>query len=159
MSIIVSSAFDSGNIQLLKADGPVLDLAIRQDAHSDFYQWFHFRLSGVRGQELTLRITNCGGSAYPMGWPGYQARVSTDRETWVLADTSYADGILTICAQCETDLLWVAYFAPYSMERHHDLIAALAELPQVAHRTLGASIDGQPIDCLTIGDGPLTVWL
>lgn len=159
MSIIVSSAFDSGNIRLVKAEGPVLDLEIKQDAHSDFFQWFHFRLSGVRDQTLTLRITNCGQSAYPMGWPGYQARVSTDRETWVQADTSYDNGVLTIRAEVDSDLLWVAYFAPYSMERHHDLVAALAELPQVRHRTLGQSLDGQPIDCLTIGDGPVTVWL
>jgi murein tripeptide amidase MpaA len=77
----------------------------------------------------------------------------------VLADTSYENGVLTICATGDSDLLYVAYFAPYSMERHHDLVAALAELPQVSHRALGVSLDGQPIDCLTIGEGPLTVWL
>ena len=159
MSITVSSAFDSGNIKLAKAEGNVLDLEIKQDAHSDFYQWFHFRLSGVRDQALTLRITNCAQSAYPMGWPGYQARVSTDRETWVQAETSYADGVLTIEVEVDSDILWVAYFAPYSMERHHDLVAAIAELDGVKHRTLGVSLDGQPIDCLTIGEGPLTVWL
>lgn len=159
MSITVHSAFDSGNIKLTKAEGSVLDLEIKQDAHSDFYQWFHFRLSGVRGQELTLRITNCANAAYPMGWPGYQARVSTDRETWVLADTSYDNGVLTIDVEVDSDLLWVAYFAPYSMERHHDLVAAIAEIDGVGHRTLGQSLDGQPIDCLTIGEGPLTVWL
>ena len=159
MSITVSSAFDSGNISLVKAEGNVLDLEIKQDAHSDFYQWFHFRLSGVRDQALTLRITNCGNSAYPMGWPDYQARVSTDRETWVQAETSYSDGVLTIEVEVDSDILWVAYFAPYSMERHHDLIAAIAELDGVKHRTLGVSLDGQPIDCLTIGEGPLTVWL
>jgi murein tripeptide amidase MpaA len=159
MPIIVNSAFDSGNIRLVKAEASVLDLEIVQDAQSDFYQWFHFRLSGVRGQDLTLRITNCANSAYPMGWPGYQARVSTDRETWVLADTSYDNGVLTVRAEVDSDLLWVAYFAPYSMERHHDLVAALAELPQVSHRELGVSLDGQAIDCLTVGEGPVTVWL
>ena len=113
----------------------------------------------MRDQALSLRITNCGNSAYPMGWPGYQARVSTDRETWVQAETSYADGVLTIDVEVDSDILWVAYFAPYSMERHHDLVAAIAELDGVKHRTLGVSLDGQPIDCLTIGEGPLTVWL
>ena len=113
MAIFVNSAFDSGNIRLVKAEGSVLDLEIVQDTQSDFYQWFHFRLSGVRGTELTLRITNCANAAYPMGWPGYQARVSTDRETWVLADTSYDNGVLTIRAEVDSDLLWVAYFAPY----------------------------------------------
>ena len=159
MTITVHSAFDSGNIRLAKADGATLDLEIVDDAGGEFRQWFHFRLAGVRGQELTLRITNCGDSAYPMGWPGYQARISTDRENWLLAETSYDNGVLTIRHTPDTDLLWVAYFAPYSMERHHDLVASLAELDEVTYRNLGDSLDGQPIDCLTIGEGPLTVWL
>ncbi|MFN2473963.1 MAG: carboxypeptidase family protein, partial [Sphingomicrobium sp.] len=56
-------------------------------------------------------------------------------------------------------LVWLAYFAPYSMERHHDLISTLAALPDVTYRSLGMSLDGQDIDCLTIGHGNLTVWL
>jgi murein tripeptide amidase MpaA len=74
-------------------------------------------------------------------------------------DTSYADGTLTIRFTPETDLVWVAYFAPYSMERHHDLISTVAALPGVEYRSLGQSLDGQDIDCLTIGEGELTVWL
>ena len=159
MTITVSSAFDSGNIRLVRSEGTTIDLEIVPDKDSDFYQWFHFRLAGARGQTLTLRIINCEGAAYPMGWPGYQARVSHDRDAWTLADTSYADGVLTIRITPETDLLWVAYFAPYSMERHHDLVAELSTLPHVRHRELGKSLDGQPIDCLTLGEGPLTVWL
>ena len=27
---------------------------------SDFHQWFHFRLAGAGGREVTLRIINCG---------------------------------------------------------------------------------------------------
>lgn len=159
MTISVHSAFDSGNINVSKIEGSTLDLEIKDDAGGEFRQWFHFRVAGVRDQDLVMRITNCAGSAYPLGWPGYQARVSTDRETWVLAETEYADGVLTIRATPETDILWVAYFAPYSMERHHDLVATMAELTDVSHRTLGQSLDGQPIDCLTIGEGPLTVWI
>jgi murein tripeptide amidase MpaA len=45
------------------------------------------------------------------------------------------------------------------MERHHDLIASVASLPGVSYRSLGKSHDGQDIDCLTIGEGPLRVWL
>ena len=97
---------------------------------SDFHQWFHFRLAGAGGREVTLRIINCGSSAYPDGWPDYKACVSLDREDWTrIAGTSYADGVLTINFVPETDLVWVAYFAPYSMERHHDLVSTVAALP------------------------------
>ena len=86
--------------------------------------------------------------------------MSLDREEWVrVTDTSYAEGILTIRLTPPQDVVWFAYFAPYSMERHHDLVTTIAGLPGVSYRALGKSLDGQDIDCLTIGDGRLSVWL
>lgn len=160
MTISISSAFDAGNIRVVGIDGTTANLEIVTDHMSDFFQWFHFRLAGGAGREVTLNITNAGKSAYPGGWPGYRACVSMDREDWVRADdTSYADGTLTIRFTPETDLMWVAYFAPYSMERHHDLVSTVAALPGVEYRSLGTSLDGQDIDCLTVGEGDMTVWL
>ncbi|MDI1296682.1 MAG: M14-type cytosolic carboxypeptidase [bacterium] len=163
MTISITSAFDSGNIRVLSIsdtpDGARAELAIVQDHQSDFYQWFHFRVAGAAGRTVELAITNCGTSAYPGGWPGYQARMSEDRETWLLADTSYADGTLTIHAQPDGNAVWFAYFAPYSMERHHDLIAWAACQPGFVQRELGLTLDGQPLDMLTVGEGPKQVWL
>jgi murein tripeptide amidase MpaA len=160
MAITISSAFDAGNIRVVKADGDRIDLEIVKDHKSDFYQWFHFRLAGAGGREVTLRIVNCAGSAYPHGWPDYKACLSIDREDWVrVADTIYADGVLTIRLTPPTDCVWLAYFAPYSMERHHDLVTAIAAVDGVGYASLGKSLDGQDIDCLTIGDGELKVWL
>src|SRR5688572_29601060 len=160
MPITISSAFDAGNIRVRHQDGDRIDLEIAKDHMSDFYQWFHFRLAGAAGREVTLRILNCAGSAYPHGWPDYRACLSVDREDWVrVPGTSYADGVLIIKLTPEADLVWLAYFAPYSMERHHDLISSVAALPDVGYRSLGQSLDGQDIDCLTIGEGQTIVWL
>jgi murein tripeptide amidase MpaA len=160
MTITISSAFDAGNIRVVEERGDTIDLEIVKDHMSDFHQWFHFRLAGAGGREVTLRIVNCGTAAYPDGWPDYKACVSLDREDWSrVANTSYADGVLTIRFVPETDLVWIAYFAPYSMERHHDLVSTVAALPGVEYQSLGKSTDGQDIDCLTIGEGDLTVWL
>ncbi|MFL6734172.1 MAG: M14-type cytosolic carboxypeptidase [Sphingomicrobium sp.] len=160
MAIIISSAFDAGNIRVVDVSGDSADLEIMKDHQSDFYQWFFFRLAGGAGREVTLRITNCAGSAYPNGWPDYRACMSFDREEWLrVEDTSYAEGILTIRFTPPTDTVWIAYFAPFSMERHHDLITSVASLDGVRYRSLGKSLDGQDIDCLTIGEGPLRVWL
>ena len=68
-------------------------------------------------------------------------------------------GTLTIRYTPTSDVAWFAYFAPYSMERHHDLVSTLAALPGVEYQSLGKSLDGQDIDCLTLGEGALTVWL
>ncbi|MBV2146710.1 hypothetical protein KRZ98_00190 [Sphingobium sp. AS12] len=163
MTISITSAFDSGNIRVLSitdtSAGARAELEIVTDHQSDFYQWFHFRVANAAGRALELAIVNCSGSAYPDGWADYKARVSEDRETWSQADTSYANGTLTIRLEPDSNALWVAYFAPYSMERHHDLIAFAACQPGVTHRELGLTLDGQPIDLLTIGEGPKQVWL
>ncbi|MEO5613088.1 MAG: M14-type cytosolic carboxypeptidase [Sphingomicrobium sp.] len=160
MALTISSAFDAGNIHVVKVDGDQVDLEIVKDHKSDFYQWFHFRLAGAAGREVSLRIVNCAGSAYPNGWPDYKACLSIDREEWVRVEgTRFDDGVLTINVTPPTDCVWLAYFAPYSMERHHDLVTAIAGQDGVGYASLGKTLDGQDIDCLTIGDGPLKVWL
>jgi murein tripeptide amidase MpaA len=160
MAITISSSFDAGNIRVLSQTADGADLEIVTDHLSDFYQWFYFRLAAAAGREITLRIINCAGSAYPHGWPDYKACLSLDREEWVrISDTSYADGVLTMKLSPPQDLVWIAYFAPYSMERHHDLVTQTAVLEDVRYSSLGKSLDGQDIDCLTIGEGPLNVWL
>ena len=161
--IQISAAFDSGNIEVLSINGTKARLAIRRDRNSDFFQWFHFRVSGAKGRELTLTITGLNGSAYPLGWSGYNACVSEDREFWGRADSHWDEsrdgGSLTIRYKPAGNLAWFAYFAPYSMERHHDLVARIAQAGSVEHRCLGKSLDGQSIDCLEMGAGPVQVWL
>ena len=160
MNLSISSAFDGGNIRLVAIEGNRIDLEIAQDNQSDFYQWFYFRLTGAEGQPVELRILNCAGAAYPHGWPGYRACLSYDREYWErVAETRYEGGILTIPVTPASNSVWFAYFAPYTMERHHDLIAEPADHPLVEYRSLGQTLDGQEIDYLKIGEGPLQVWL
>ena len=159
MSIQINAAFDSGNIIVSSIDGDTANLEIRKDRDSEFYQWFHFRVSGAQGRAVTLNITNCGGSAYPGGWVDYAARVSDDRRDWRSAETRYKDGVLTITHTPAQDAVWFAYFAPYSMERHHDLVSRIAAAPGVELIELGQSLEGQAMDCLRMGSGPVQVWL
>ncbi|MBX9661997.1 M14-type cytosolic carboxypeptidase [Novosphingobium sp.] len=162
-SISIDAGFDSGNIEVLGIDGNTARLGIRCDAHSEFFQWFHFRVSGCAGRPLELRITGLASAAYPDGWVGYRACVSEDRDTWYRAETRYDaavdGGTMTIRYTPEAATCSFAYFAPYSMERHHDLVAEIAAAEGVAHRVLGSSLDGQPIDCLSLGEGAKQVWL
>lgn len=159
MTLHISAGFDSGNIHVSKIEGDTAHLEIRKDAQSDFYQWFHFRVAGAKGREITLHLTNCAQSAYPGGWPQYRARWSEDREDWRCADTSYADGVLTIRHIPQADTIWFAYFAPYSMERHFDLIQRISAQPCVDLVQLGETLDGRPMDLLRMGTGPTQVWL
>ena len=161
--ISIFSAFDSGNIEVVSIKGASAELRLRKDRQSDFAQWFHFRVSGAAGRELELKITGLQESAYPAGWPGYNACVSEDREYWGRAPSTYdkaeSGGTLTIRHTPDSEIAWFAYFAPYSMERHHDLVARSAECPGIDYRCLGTTLDGQSIDCLELGEGATQVWL
>jgi murein tripeptide amidase MpaA len=159
----INAAFDSGNIVVHTIDGAAATLSIRKDKDAEFAQWFHFRMEATPGEEVTLNITGLESSAYPGGWPDYRACVSEDRSFWSRADTSYdkseAGGTLTIRYTPASAIAWFAYFAPYSIERHHDLVAEAAASEGVDYRCLGHSIEGQPIDCLSMGEGEIQVWL
>jgi murein tripeptide amidase MpaA len=161
--IELSAAFDSGNIEVLSIDGAEARLTIRRDHGSEFFQWFHFRVSGCKGRNVTLRLTGLKEAAYPFGWPNYRACMSEDRLLWTRAETRWDEradgGSLVIHCRPASDLAWFAYFAPYSLERHHDLVARIAGRSGVDYAALGQTLDGRPIDCLSMGSGTTQVWL
>jgi murein tripeptide amidase MpaA len=96
---------------------------------------------------------NAGGAAYPDGWDNYQAVASTDRENWFRVETSFEDGVLNIQIAADEDAIWIAYFAPYSMERYADLLALVQQSQRVNLSVLGKTLDGQDMDLLHISDG------
>jgi murein tripeptide amidase MpaA len=159
----ISSNFDGGNITCRACAEPGdIQLSIDKDSNSDFYQWFHFRLTGARAQACVLKIVNAGGAAYAKGWQGYRAVASYDREDWFRVATEYDGEALTIRHTPASDSVYYAYFAPYSMERHADLVAATLRSPLARLEILGATLDGQDLDLLHIGtpsEGRRACWI
>lgn len=147
----ISSNFDSGNIEVVDAadPGPVR-LRIRKDTLADFFQWFHFRASGVRGQECHFAIENAGEASYPKGWEDYRACASYDRETWFRVPTAYEDGVLHVNLTPERDAVYLAYFAPYSRERHRDFIARCLASPRARLEVVGETVNGDDLDLLIV---------
>jgi murein tripeptide amidase MpaA len=150
----VSSAFDSGNIEVVGASptGDV-ELQIRPDAGGDHFQWFHFRVTGARDVKLAMRIVNAKKVSYPDGWRDYRACASYDRDDWFRVETKWDGEVLEIQHTPETDSVYYAYFAPYSLERHADLVAAAQCVDGVTHERLGSTVDGRDLDLLRIGSG------
>lgn len=159
----ISSTFDAGNIIVKSLEDPKnVRLEIRKDHQSEFYQWFYFKVTGARDEACRFVIENAGGAAYTQGWPGYQACYSSDRETWERAETAFENGELIIDLTPQADAVWVAYFAPYSMTRHDELIAACQLHPRVRLSVLGQTLDGRDMDRLTIGEpgeGKKSIWV
>ncbi|SFD01246.1 M14 family metallopeptidase [Pseudoalteromonas denitrificans] len=149
----ISSQFDSGNILVKSAENPLdIQLEINKDKSSDFFQWFHFRLETQQDQLHKINISNLENSAYPEGWDNYQAVASYDRQTWFRLPTSYENGTLTIECEPECSHLYIAYFAPYSYERHLDLVywAQGHEICEI--ETLGHTLDKRDMTVLRIGE-------
>jgi len=154
MKINISSNFDAGNIAVVNSDSHEnIQLKIRKDTHSDFLQWFYFRLQGAKGLPCKLNILNAGESAYPEGWENYQTRASYDGETWFLIPTNYTNGVLTMDMTPEYDSVFFAYFAPFSYEQHLKLIHHAQKSSLCTLESIGQSLQGRSIDFLRIGDG------
>ncbi|HZX27664.1 MAG TPA: M14-type cytosolic carboxypeptidase [Telluria sp.] len=153
MSIKISSQFDAGAIEVVRATSPdQIDLNIRKDSHADFTQWFYFRLQGAQGQACTIRFLNAAKSAYPKGWEGYQAVASYDRITWFRVPTTFDGSVMTIEHTPAMDSIYFAYFEPYSWERHLELIDRAQQSEHVRVLDLGSTVDGRDLNLLVIGD-------
>jgi murein tripeptide amidase MpaA len=164
----ISDNFDSGNIRVLDASSPSnIQLEIKNDNESDFYQWFHFKLQTTPQAnharvEHVMHINNAGNAAYVDGWDDYQAVASYDREHWFRIPTSYDGDKLTFSLTPEFDSVYFAYFAPYSYERHQDLLHSAQMHIDCQLDVLGQTLDGRDMSVLKIGeegDGKPVIWL
>jgi murein tripeptide amidase MpaA len=150
--IRISSDFDGGNIICDTCDDPSdIRLRIRPDNNTDILQWFYFRLANALDISCELKLTNAGAASYPRGWEDYRAVASYDRENWFRIDTEYVNDQLVLRLKPEHQSVYIAFFAPYSMERHADLIARMQMSEQVQASIIGSTLDGQDMDLLTIG--------
>ncbi|WDE02839.1 carboxypeptidase family protein [Thalassomonas viridans] len=159
----ITANFDSGNIKVIDAtSADNIQLEINKDNQSEFYQWFHFKLHNNDRVEHVIHLTNAGKSAYVEGWDDYNAVASYDREHWFRVPTEFDGEKLTITFTPEYDSVYFAYFAPYSYERHQDLIQSAQMDIDCQMQLLGLTIDGRDMTLLKIGEegeGKKKIWL
>jgi len=163
MTLNINCQFDSGNIHVIDSQSNPVKLAIRHDHQSDFYQWFHFCVSGAQVQEkLQFSLTNAAGAAFAEGWNNFQVVASYDRQEWFRVATHYEQGELIFDHAAEYDQVWYSFFTPYSWERHQDLIAWAQTSALCSLETLGNTLDNRPLSLLTVGQaglGKRNIWL
>jgi murein tripeptide amidase MpaA len=149
----ITSNFDSGNIEIVSIDPKKNDikLKIRKDTNSDFLQWFHFRLTGAASAPCKISILNAGQSSYPEGWENYNVCASYDRDEWFRVPTTFRGGVLTFQVKPAHNSVYFAYFAPYSYERHLDLIHEAQLSDDVRMEIVGKTYEGREIEMLVIG--------
>ncbi|KAK9823110.1 hypothetical protein WJX72_000350 [[Myrmecia] bisecta] len=158
--IYVNSHFDSGNVEVVDmADQHNIQLRIHEDpfCESDgraHFQWFHFRVTGVKHEPITINLMNAGDSSFPRAWNGYNACASYDRMHWFRVPSSYdsSTGVFTIKHKPERNAVYFAYAAPYPYERHQNFVAEMQSHDNVELEMLGETLDGHDLDLLRIGD-------
>jgi murein tripeptide amidase MpaA len=153
MTIKISSQFDAGAIDIVRAEQPnAIELNLRKDSNADFMQWFYFRLQGAREEACKIAFLNAGQATYPGGWENYQAVASYDRVDWFRVPTSFDGKVMTISHTPEEDSVYYAYFEPYSWERHLDLIGHVAASPHVEVLDIGSTVQGRDMNVVVVGD-------
>lgn len=161
----ISSFFDSGRIDVVSVDDPKnIQVKIVKDSHSDFIQWFHFRIQGVKDKDCCVRFLNASETSYPTGWNDYCVCASTDRQEWFRLSSEYNGEELITHFNVDTDDVYLAYFAPYSWERHLNLLAFSQQSHLCQSYCLGETIDGRDMNMLHVHDEDCdspkkTVWM
>ena len=101
-------------------------------------------------------------SAYPGGWADYKAVASYDCETWFRVDTEYNGSELVIKHYPEAASCYFAYYAPYSYERHLDLLSQAQNSGWTQLVDLGETLDGRDMSMLIVGEpeeGKKKIWV
>jgi hypothetical protein len=176
-AIKLSADFEGGNIRSFELRSPghlVIPLPgeTDQDGRNRQANWYYFRLDGVRGQQLTLEITNLSGEynykpnkgAVTADTPPF---FSYDNKEWLpFADYSYDAEApkLVLRITSKADTLWIAHTPPYTNEHLERLRAAILTHRAVRETVIGRTPRGRPLLLWTItepGDaaGKKVIWL
>lgn len=164
MSLSIHSAFDAGNIEVIDATSPdQVRLAIRPDIGDRHFQWFYFQVCDAAGLDLHLIIENAGQTSFAKAFEGYQAVASADQVHWFRVPTTFDGEKLIIHHQPETDIIYYAFFEPYSNIRHLQLLADAQAHEAVQLESLCTTPDGHAHHLITVNDAvvdqPLVIWI
>ena len=174
--IVVSDAFDSGNILRVADDvskpSTVL-VHIKDDVFTELEQvnhkqWFYFKANFAspltEATRVTYSISNANKAAFPTAWPGTTVCYSFDRRNWLRAVSTNYDkeaGVLdwSFNHKAGSRGVYFAYFPPFTYEQHLELIEKCSESPVADVLVLGQSLQGRPIECVKVGTGSKKAWI
>ena len=150
--MLIDDNFDSGNIKVIsQTDRNNIQLEIKKDNMSDFYQWFHFKVELKQLEALSFSINNLETSAYPLGWENYNVVATYDKKDYFRIPSCYNNGQLSFSLKPKHSTIYLSYFAPYSYDRHLELLTQYQSKDNVRLETLGKTFDGRDISLLNIG--------
>ena len=180
--ISVSDAFDGGNIKLVGQESiedgtTVVELEIKKDPYTELekkhhFQYFCFRVTASAIEnpcQIKFVIRNAGDTSYPHAWKGsticYSSHFEEDSQKhgWRRKLQTRYDEVTRLLSWTHTfeqsTSVYFAYAAPFSYQRHLNLVAQCAASPLAEVESLGQSLDGREMDLVRVGTGPRTAWI
>ncbi len=161
MALSINGTIPDGTIEVVDAADPGnVRLRLVRDPDSPHFGRYHFRAIGVRGIDCAFHLTNAGetlANRLPSHrdlenrWTNTGALASYDRRRWFRVPGRFDGATFTFRHRPDFDCCYYASWAPYSLERMHDLTARAQLSPRVRLASIGRSVNGADIDMLTIG--------
>lgn len=169
----ISDAFECGNIEhsdtrnIDEDSSFLVKLRIKPDMYTELEktchsQYFCFRATVNNPSTVKYSIENASEVSYPTAWKGSTVCFTenmADTNSWRrnLA-TAYEDGKLTWTHDHVTGgSVYFSYIPPYTYARHLELIAKCTKYASV--QSLGQTLDGREMECVSTGTGPLVAWI
>jgi hypothetical protein len=154
----LSADFENGTLGKVKEVGPdeFYVHAFAQDKPHSPFLWFHFRVEGCEGREVTFHVNPAPFARDNTGGNGTRSPVmSYDGDNWTgIENKSWNDDgtVLTFKHRFTRSPAWVASFYPFTAEHISRFIAQHKGSPHFSSRVLGKTKQGRNLRAYTITD-------
>jgi len=154
----LSANFENGTLGKMKEVGPdeFYVYASAQDKPRSPFLWFHFRVEGCKGREVTFYVNPAPFARDNTGGNGTRSPVmSYDGDHWIgIEGKSWNDDgtVLTFKQRFTRSPAWVASFYPFTAEHITRFIAQHKASPHFSARVLGKTKQGRDLRAYAITD-------
>ena len=176
INVEIKDDFDGGNIEFVKQDveNDVVSVYVRikKDPYTELekihhMQYFAFQatVTGLESpKDVKYVIENAATVSYPVAWTGTTVFYTSDNgdpDSWRRnLSTQYIDSKLCWVHCHEGDgTIFFSYFPPFTHEQHKSLINKCRAIEGATVETLGQSLDGRDIECVSVGSGERICWI
>jgi len=173
-AITVSAAFEGGALkshEWVAEDHlvAVIPGQADQDGRNHQPSWFYFSISGIKGRTLTVEVAGFEGeyNYRPHDGRGHRntrPAFSYDGQQWAhFAEAEWLDSParLRLKFTARENTIWIARIPPYRLIEINNLLASFLKNPLVRVEEIGRSVEGRPLQVITVkrGNPGRVVWV
>lgn len=150
--ITVNNQFEGGAIEVISAENAQqIKLQIPTDNVASTRQWFYFSVTTDTPTRQRIQLINADQVSFAKAWQDYQVFASYDGKGWFRVPSAFHAKQLTITHDAQAKRVFYAYFVPYLLKRHQQLLADVSQLPYVNVAPLTTTRLANTIDLITVG--------